>query len=324
MRCARCLTVWFAKAPEPEPELAMTGPIAATAAPLREEIAAERPAAPQFRPIQEDAPQSAAAESADVAETMSAPDIEALSGGMPEGEEGAAGAEMPPSESAGDEMSAGADPGATVAAAAADDALPVMDAPPVAPHSGDEPRGYHAGARSADDAIDAAGIESFAARRLQRQRMRKRNPFASPGLPSAILLLIAVIGGLLVWRKDIVRLAPQTASFYAAIGIETNLRGLTFADIKTVRETQDGIPVLVVEGKIVSTASRPVEVPRIRLAARGSGGQELYSWTALPTRSILPPGEALVFVSRLASPPAEAREVMVRFFNRQDAASGTR
>ena len=79
--------------------------------------------------------------------------------------------------------------------------------------------------------------------------------------------------------------------------------------------------ILVVKGEIVSAADKPVAVPRLRFAARDAAGQEIYVWTALPSRSILGPGERLAFNSRLASPPAEAKNVLVRFFNTQDAAS---
>jgi hypothetical protein len=127
---------------------------------------------------------------------------------------------------------------------------------------------------------------------------------------------VAVIGG----RDAIVRALPQTASFFAAIGLPVNLRHLNFEHVKILKEVQDGVNVLIVQGTIVSTASKPITVPRLRFAARDAAGQEIYVWTALPTRSILGPGEHLEFRSRLASPPASARNVMVRFFNAQDAA----
>jgi hypothetical protein len=101
-----------------------------------------------------------------------------------------------------------------------------------------------------------------------------------------------------------------------------NLRGLAFEDIRMSRAEQDGVGVLVVEGSIVNVSGRPVEVPRLRLAVRNGGKNEIYAWTAQPSRSILGPGETLPFRSRLASPPAEAREVMVRFFSRRDVVAG--
>ena len=62
----------------------------------------------------------------------------------------------------------------------------------------------------------------------------------------------------------------------------------------------------------------------LRFAARNATGQDVYTWTALPRRSILGPNERLEFQSRLAAPPADATDVMVRFFTAQDAASGAK
>jgi len=47
-------------------------------------------------------------------------------------------------------------------------------------------------------------------------------------------------------------------------------------------------------------------------------GHEIYSWTALPDRKALGAGERMAFRSRLATPPPEGRDVVVRFFNRRD------
>jgi hypothetical protein len=79
---------------------------------------------------------------------------------------------------------------------------------------------------------------------------------------------------------------------------------------------------LLVRGTIASTATRGVEVPLLRFAARNESGNEIYSWTALPNRSLLAPGETLAFQSRLASPAPEIRDVLVRFVNRRDQHAG--
>ena len=100
-----------------------------------------------------------------------------------------------------------------------------------------------------------------------------------------------------------------------------NLRSLSFEDVKITKEERDGVPVLSVEGNIVSVSKRPVEVPRLRFAIRNSSGQEIYAWTATAPRSILEPGEKVEFRSRLASPPVEAADVMVRFIGAQDDAA---
>jgi hypothetical protein len=117
---------------------------------------------------------------------------------------------------------------------------------------------------------------------------------------------------------------PQTASFFRAIGIEVNTRGLTFADVHTAKETHEGVTVLIVEGDIVNATRSPVVVPRLRFSLRNAALAELFSWTAPPDKGTLAPGEALPFHSRLASPPADGNDILVRFLNRLDFMNGAR
>jgi len=98
-----------------------------------------------------------------------------------------------------------------------------------------------------------------------------------------------------------------------------NLRGLEFENIKTSREIHDGVPVMVVEGEIVSVSRKAVDVPRLRFGVRNGLGAEIYNWTAMPSRTIAASGDRVPFRSRLASPPAETHDISVRFYTRRDA-----
>ncbi len=170
---------------------------------------------------------------------------------------------------------------------------------------------------------EAEDIESFAARRA-RLKARRNQKRRSSRWTAIILVLFAFNVALVGARSEIVRYLPQTASLFAAIGLPVNLRHLKFENVAISKEAQDGVEILIVRGSIVSTAGKAAEVPRLRFAARNASGQEVYVWTALPTRSILGPGESLEFSSRLAAPPADASDVMVRFFNSQDAIAGAK
>jgi hypothetical protein len=170
---------------------------------------------------------------------------------------------------------------------------------------------------------DGEDIETFAARR-QRLKMRRQKKRRSSRWTAIALVLFAFNVALVGARQEVVRFLPQTASLFSAIGLPVNLRHLKFENVRISKEGQDGVNMLVIEGSIVSTASKPTEVPRLRFAARNAGGQEVYTWTALPSRSILEPGGRLEFNSRLASPPADASDIMVRFFNSQDAVAGVK
>ncbi len=164
-------------------------------------------------------------------------------------------------------------------------------------------------------------IESVAARRARRAKTKRRGFGRWPGLPTIILVLAGTVAALLNWRVPVVRFVPQTASLFSAIGLPVNLRGLSFDDVKTSVETKDGVTVLVVEGMIANLTRQPLEVPRLRFAVRNAGGYEVYAWTALPTEPVLAPGVHMPFRSRLASPPADAQDIIVRFFNRHDVAA---
>jgi predicted Zn finger-like uncharacterized protein len=165
-------------------------------------------------------------------------------------------------------------------------------------------------------------IETFAVRQAKRQQAQRRKSWPVSVLPTALAALVVANVMLIVWRTDVVKVLPQTASLYAAIGLPVNLRGLSFDNVTTTTETNDGVTVLVVDGNIASTSSRVVEVPRLRFSLRNRSGHEIYAWTAQPGRSLLPPGQTLAFRSRLASPPADGHDVIVRFFNRRDLVAG--
>jgi predicted Zn finger-like uncharacterized protein len=142
-----------------------------------------------------------------------------------------------------------------------------------------------------------------------------RAPF---GLPAACAAMGALVLALVIWRADLVRLLPQTAGFYKLVGLDVNLRGLRFKDVKVSSEMVEGKPVLVIEGSITGESNKPQEIPRLRFSVRDAQGAEIYAWNTVLEQSVLRPGERAQFKSRLASPPPEGRNIDVRFFNKRD------
>ena len=178
--------------------------------------------------------------------------------------------------------------------------------------------------------LDAEGHEDIPIT-SHRERLAKlfklpslpRIPFMPTiGLPTACAAMGALLLALVIWRADTVRLLPQTATFYRMVGLDVNLRGLAFKDIKITNETVEGKPVLVIEGMIVGQTMKPVELPRLRFSVRDEQGAEIYAWNAVLEQQVLKPGERAYFKSRLASPPPEGRNIDVRFFNKRDLTGG--
>lgn len=207
-----------------------------------------------------------------------------------------------------------------VAPSSAEHSIPDVTAPPLSPAA----QNLTPSPGIAALPPEGEDIESFARRLSETKAGRLRALRAQLGPPAIIVTLALVIAALVTWRTNIVRMAPQMASLYGAIGLPVNLRELVFGDVKITKEARDGVPVLLVEGTIKSTSKHPVDVPRLRFGLRNEAGLEIYSWSAMPERSILEPGEIQSFRSRLASPPSEGHDVVVRFFNRRDAIEGAR
>jgi predicted Zn finger-like uncharacterized protein len=300
VRCVRCRTVWHQR-PEAEPP-SVSAPVReevtdATVAAFRSELGGDAGTQPAVAPAPPGPAEQAAAAAPPSSENDSA-DTAPLSG--------TTSMDAPPEPPVADDAG---QPTAEIS-------IPADAAPPVAPTSPD-----------ATPQVEQAGpgdIESIASRRRRRGSARRRMPARAGRIPALIFILVVVVAALIGWRGSIVRHAPQMASLYSAIGLTVNLRGLTFTDVKVTRDTHDGVPVLMVEGNIVSTASVPVEVPRLRFAMRNEAGGEVYAWTTIASREVLGPGETLPFRSRLASPPGEGHDVTVRFFNRLDSLAGLR
>ena len=82
---------------------------------------------------------------------------------------------------------------------------------------------------SAAPVLVPQAFAAAAARRAPRK--------SSVSLTTACAAMGALVLALMIWRVDVVRLLPQTAAFYKMVGLEVNLRGLMFKDVKiTLRD----------------------------------------------------------------------------------------
>jgi len=207
---------------------------------------------------------------------------------------------------------------------------PVVDSPSISadwPDGDGSPPGADSDWPSVaqDDAEDSAAQRpgSWFRKLLRPPALLRASGKPLVGLPTACAAMGALALALIIWRADVVRLLPQTATFYKMAGLEINLRGLMFKDVKISTETVEGKQVLVIEGVITGEARKPVELPRLRFSVRDAQGAEIYAWNTVLEQTVLRPGERAAFKSRLASPPPEGRNIDIRFFNKRDMARGS-
>ena len=132
-------------------------------------------------------------------------------------------------------------------------------------------------------------------------------------------IMMAFIG-FFIGRETILKTFPKSAAFYASLGLETNVRGLEFREVKSNRVIENGQDVLVIEGIIANITGKQKPVSPLRLSIRDNRAKDLYHWQSTPSKSQLEAGEELPFKVRLASPPVAGSDIAVRFMTDADLA----
>ncbi|HEY8262354.1 MAG TPA: hypothetical protein VIG55_14165 [Methylosinus sp.] len=146
----------------------------------------------------------------------------------------------------------------------------------------------------------------------EEEPWQQRRASRLPVIAAAIAVMLGVMG-LIGMRERIVRLAPGAASLYSAAGLKVNLSGLDLRGVTSKIAADGDRKVLTVEGEIVNLRQEANRVPKVALAVRGPDGRDRYVWTETPPKTKLAAGETMAFRARLASPPADGTDVMVRF-----------
>jgi hypothetical protein len=106
---------------------------------------------------------------------------------------------------------------------------------------------------------------------------------------------------------------PGLAPLYDVLGLPVEPGGIALIEIAYEHEVEDGQPVLAVKGKVVNVSDRELPVPVIRVMLSNEAKQEIYHWMFNAGVQSLKPGAESPFVTRLSSPPPEARNLNIRF-----------
>jgi len=147
------------------------------------------------------------------------------------------------------------------------------------------------------------------------RRKRAKNAMLADAVGWAALIFLAVtIGWAAVqYRQTIVELWPGVSPLYEVVGLPVEPQGIELTDVGYQHEVEDGLPVLAVTGKIVNISDRELPVPVIRVVLSDEAKHEIYHWMFETGVQSLKPGEETPFVTRLSSPPPEARNLNIRF-----------
>jgi len=110
-----------------------------------------------------------------------------------------------------------------------------------------------------------------------------------------------------------VRLFPDLAGTYEALGMGVNVVGLEFRDVKTLLAIRKGADVIQVDARIYSVAPGKVTVPPVVVTLLNDEGLALYEWSIAPDVPELTSGEVVDFSTQVSAPPSGATKVRLTF-----------
>lgn len=126
-------------------------------------------------------------------------------------------------------------------------------------------------------------------------------------------LVVAFVVGAVLFRDDVVRLAPQTSGAYAGLGLPVNSLGLAIEQVKAEPTFQGGRPVLAVSGTIRNLRDEAAEAPGIRIDMLTRSGKPLAAKIVRPIDPHIPPGAKRHFAISIADPPSSLQSLELAF-----------
>ncbi|HEY4030242.1 MAG TPA: zinc-ribbon domain-containing protein [Caulobacteraceae bacterium] len=129
------------------------------------------------------------------------------------------------------------------------------------------------------------------------------------GVAAAIALCVA-LG--IIFRIQLVKWWPGTATAYAALGMPVNASGLLIDKVKAAHAVVQGHPSLMVTGVLTNASAAPRPAPAFRVSILDKTGKPLAQRVIQTAPAVaLKVGEARRFQLEAADPPAGAADVEV-------------
>ena len=132
---------------------------------------------------------------------------------------------------------------------------------------------------------------------------------------ASVVFFLLLGGGLFFGRSYIIDLYPPAGDIFAMVGLggEELGEGLEFNNIKSAREVEKGVDVMVVRGEIANVSDQERMVPMIHVVLLDGNKEVIQSAMAAPLENFLKAGATIAFGAKLPEPSALARSLEVTF-----------
>jgi predicted Zn finger-like uncharacterized protein len=166
--------------------------------------------------------------------------------------------------------------------------------------------------------------KQFRARVQQQERVRK---VAAAGAVwgGMAVLLASLLGLAVLFRTEIARAWPKTASAYAAMGLRVNVLGLTIDNVTSAPGIENGREVLVVAGDVRNVSDEPRPLPAaLRLELVGKDDAVLATGRVALKSELIPVEQARPFTFRFFDPPEGATVIRSAFVTSREESAEAR
>jgi hypothetical protein len=151
--------------------------------------------------------------------------------------------------------------------------------------------------------------------RAEAEEKRKSREAVAAGVGWAALGagFVALVLGAVLFRVDVVRLWPQTASAYAFARMPVNPTGLAIETVQGQTELIAGHAALSVTGVERNVETTPRLSMPLRVVLYDKAGKRLISAVSAPPQQPIAPGETKAFALHFIDPPPEGSSFVAEF-----------
>ncbi len=145
--------------------------------------------------------------------------------------------------------------------------------------------------------------------KVRERRRRKSRAAALSAWTATGAALAVILAGLVLFRGEVVKRWPQSASTYEMLGMPVNRFGLEFLDSEAERYFDGTTPILEVRGVVQNVAGRTVSAPNVRVILLDDAGSEVAEAFAPISPRSIPADATAIFSARIENPPFESFEL---------------
>ncbi len=144
----------------------------------------------------------------------------------------------------------------------------------------------------------------------------------SGGIVRMLIMIFVLLGvisgfgaGLYFGRGMIVNYLPGVAVVYnmVGLGVATLGEGLEIKNVKSTRNSENNVSLLVVRGTIVNISDKPRKIPLILVTLFDTNGDEVQNVVVTPRTKDIAPAKIMAFKATLKDPSPLARRIEVTF-----------